>query len=111
MNPALKALLEDDVGKIAMRELGIESDTPEAQAAVMNLIGETLFNRVLLEILKKLPHSTHDEFDKLMDGEPQPLDEFLHANIPDFDSFVEQEAHKELNAIRREADQIVTKNA
>lgn len=95
------SILGDGYSKQIISELGIESDTPDAQAELISAIGENIMMRLTLEILKILPESEHPKFDSFMgSGDIIGLREFLRPFIPDFDRFVQHEAMAEFETTK-----------
>ena len=94
-------LLSDEFTKEIIRELGIERDSPESQAAVISSIGEVVMQRVTLEIQKRLPVSVRLQFESLLgEGDMQDFDSLLRPYIPDIDNLIATESRKEFETIK-----------
>ncbi len=94
-------ILGDEFTKQIITELGLENDTPEAQAELITMIGENLMSRLVLEIVKVLPESEHDAFEKFIgSGKLVELRDFLLPHIPDLDRFIQREITKEYEATK-----------
>lgn len=102
----LKELIED-AAQATLKELGIQDDTPEAQAEVLRLVGKNIFDRVMLEMLKVLPPHTYEMFEKFIrSGDIDGLRAFLEPYIPDLDAFIRREAEKEYQTTKARAKEL-----
>lgn len=97
----LQQLLGDSFAQSMVDEMRIASDPPEVQAEMLSLLGENIFQRVVLEILKKLPPDAVQAFRaQIGAGDLEALRATVAPHIPDLDAFVASEAQKELTLLR-----------
>jgi hypothetical protein len=99
--------LGDKVSQEVLQAFGMNEDTPEEQAQFLADAGEVIMQRVMLEILKKLPEAALPRFDHLVErGSEQEWKEFLGQYIESPEAFIEDEVKKEVGAIRREMGRV-----
>ena len=104
----IKELLKGDFAKGLIQELGIESDTSEAQAAFIDLLGKAAMERVTLEILKILPKDERPTYDAFIrSGDITGFRTFLSKYIPDLDHFILEQSQKEYESIKSEMHMIL----
>lgn len=101
MDDTIKQLLGDDFTKSLISDLGLQDDTPEAQAYLLAQLGENIFEQLTLELLSALPESEYEKFKSLTgSGDMQALRVFLEKHIPDLDRFIQEAAKKEYEATK-----------
>ena len=94
-------MLGSDFAQTLVKEFGIEGESTETQARLVAQIGESVFARIVLEILTILPPDKHAGFDALIGtGDPDALHAYIAPHIPDFDLFVRETAQKEIEHIK-----------
>lgn len=85
-----------------IEELGIQNESPEAQAYLMEKLGRNIFARITAEVLHIVPEEKHAEFQNLMgSGDMKALHDFLKPHIPNFDMLVQTEARKEIEQVKQ----------
>ncbi|MEK7509463.1 MAG: hypothetical protein AAB605_02005 [Patescibacteria group bacterium] len=99
---ALEMITDEHVQGL-MKDFGLENDTPEGQAEILDVIGETLMSRVVLEILKRLPPEEQPKLEKYFgSGDLKGLMAFLAPHIPDVERFINETVMNELASIRED---------
>lgn len=82
-------------------ELGIAGLRPDMQDEVISIVGENIVKAVTLAAILKLPKGAQDEFKQLSEkNDAQGIMALLKQHIPDPDTFIEEEARKELSAFK-----------
>lgn len=103
----IRDILRDDMARKIISELGLENDTPETQANIIEMIGENIQNRLLVEVLKALPEKDHSHFAAYIgSGDLEGLRSFLAPYIPDLDRFIQNLAITEYESIKTQAHKI-----
>jgi hypothetical protein len=106
-NDAVTRLLGDDFTKGIVRDLGIENESSEIQAKVVDRLGQAIFERIVLEVLKVLPPSEHDAFESFMgNGDFAGLQAFLQEKVPDGESLVQKAASDTYESVKARAARI-----
>ena len=106
MNP-LTQLFSKQLFAELSKDLGIDKDPPDMQAAGLSIIGEAVMTHVVVELLQRIPEFEHSRFRELLaSGPAEALFSFLNSQIPDIEDFVLKEARKEADAITRRADEL-----
>jgi hypothetical protein len=90
-------LMKDEILAAAIRELGFEHLSEEGKQAALAGIGENVLGRVVLEVLKILPVTKHEEF-RAMIGTASPLKiyTYLSPYIVDMPGLVQRVAAAEI---------------
>ncbi|MBI4068436.1 hypothetical protein HY413_03460 [Candidatus Kaiserbacteria bacterium] len=89
--------LAGDFAQHVVREFGIEAESDDAKAYLVGQLAENISGRVLLEATKLIPDEKQVEFSALAEGtDADAIERFLAPYIPDFQSFVRSETHKEI---------------
>ena len=97
----IKKLLGDDFTQQVILELGLSNDPLDVQAELIASVGETIMQRVVLEIVKKLPDVFAKKFENLIGaGDMQAIRALVTLYIPNLDEFIAAEARKEYAIIR-----------
>jgi hypothetical protein len=100
-------LLGDDSMRALLEKLGIENDTPEAQAQVLDAIGQVVFKHMTLEVLKALPEEARVELDAHMgSGDMMAFRTFLAGHIDDVDGFLQKAAKDAVASVLERARQL-----
>lgn len=108
----LEELVNDSLVRAMSTDLGVGSESSEAQAVVISKIGRAVMERVTLELLKALPADAHGPFiDLLESGDMQKFEEFLRAHIKDLDGFIQRESTQEYEKIKAKVDEIAADRA
>ena len=85
-------------------DLGLQDDSPEVQAEIIDMIGKLIFKEMTLEILEALPESERASLDEHMgSGDMQALRAFLEKHIPDVDAFLGNAAQRAYAAVKERA--------
>lgn len=101
MDDTIKQLLGDDFAKALIRDLGLEHETPEAQAYLVSSLGQNVFERITLEVLNTLPETEYENFSALTKaGDMNALRTFLEKHIPNLDGFIQKTARAEYEATK-----------
>ncbi|OHB18504.1 MAG: hypothetical protein A2854_00015 [Parcubacteria group bacterium RIFCSPHIGHO2_01_FULL_56_18] len=101
IDQASQQILGDDFAKSFIHEMGIENESPEAQAHLIASLGENILNRITLEMLKVLPESKYEKFSSLVGaGDMDALRAFLEKHIPALDNFIQKAAKEEYEATK-----------
>jgi hypothetical protein len=94
----------DTTNEQLMKSLGLDALPPEEKAVVMEKFADTLFQAVMVRGLELLPEDKKDLLDEAIKKSPESaqdvLMDFFMANIPNFQSVVDEE-------VNRVKDQIV----
>jgi hypothetical protein len=97
----IKELLGDEFAQKILAEIGIEGDPPEIQAQFISEIGEAILQRMVLEILKRLPKAEATQFEELIGGgDMEAIRSLVSPHIPQFDQFIADTAQKEYLLIK-----------
>lgn len=90
-------LMKDEILAATIRELGLEHLSEDAKQAALAGIGENVLGRVVLEIMKILPKTRHEEF-RAMIGTASPLKiyTYLSPYIVDMPALVQRVAAAEI---------------
>lgn len=90
-------LMKDEILAATIRELGLEHLSEDAKQAALAGIGENVLGRVVLEIMKILPKTKHEEF-RAMIGTASPLKiyTYLSPYIVDMPALVQRVAAAEI---------------
>ena len=89
--------MKDEILAATIRELGLEHLSEDAKQAALAGIGENVLGRVVLEIMKILPKTRHEEF-RAMIGTASPLKiyTYLSPYIVDMPALVQRVAAAEI---------------
>lgn len=76
--------------------LGINSLPEEKQKEAMEKLGAIVYQEIMLRVLDILSEEDKDEFEKIIEKNPDPetMFSFLGEKISNFDEIVEEEAKK-----------------
>ncbi len=66
----------------------------EKKVALLDKMSEVIQKRLTLRVLEKLSDSDQDEFEKIMDKEPDKVSDFLQTKIPEFTEIIQEEIVK-----------------
>ena len=103
----IQDILGNDYSNEIITDLGIEHETPEVQAELILGIGQTVLERLVLEIYKILPQEAHAEADAFLDaGDIAGARLLFEKHIPDFDAFVKHHISIELEKIKSNAQKV-----
>lgn len=106
----LEDVLADEGVCTLLKDLGFEQDTPEGKTEVIGIIGDTIMERVLLDVLKKLPEDAREGFEKnLNSGDMESVYTYLAPHIPDVNQFITTSIKNELTAIRAELPGVMSR--
>jgi hypothetical protein len=93
--------LRDDIRTQVSDNLGIGNLPPEQQEHIISNLGQVVMERVMLEILKRIPESQQSAFDALADsGDQVGMETFLKQQVPGIDSIVQGAAQEEIRAFK-----------
>jgi hypothetical protein len=85
-------------------DLGLQDDSPEVQAEIVEMIGKLIFKEMTLEILEALPESERAALDEHMgSGDMRSLRAFLEQHIPDVDAFLGNAAQRAYASVKERA--------
>ena len=100
-------MLGDEFVQKMLPELGIQNSSREAQEEVLARIGQTVLEKVALEILSVLPESVRDEFATYVGkGDVAGMRIFLQPYIPDPDSFILKHAQNSYESVKTRIHQL-----
>jgi uncharacterized protein DUF5663 len=90
-----------------LKEMGLEDLSQDQRPAALSTILNTLNQRVAERVADSLSEDKIDEFDQMMDGEPDEpaLASWLQANVPNYQQLINDEAEQ----MRQEAISIKDK--
>lgn len=92
---------KDEIQKEILVELGLESAPPKIREQIVSQLGENIMNAVLLALLDKLPEDARASFADLSErGDDAGARAILEAHIPNVDSVITVEIHKELELFK-----------
>lgn len=100
----IHTILKDEMAQALIKELGIESYSPEEQAEVIAQAGENMLARLFLEIFKSVPREKHAELNAVLEsGEHEKLTAFLSPLVPgsDANAFLKEIVRKEVEETKR----------
>jgi len=80
--------------KNIISELNLEMLDDEKKVALLDKMSEVIQKRLTLRVLEKLSDSDQDEFEKIMDKEPDKVSDFLQTKIPEFTEIIQEEIVK-----------------
>ena len=87
-----------------IKKLGLENDSPEAQAEAISQASENMLARLFLEIFKVVPENKRTELDTVLGGgDYEKLVSFLSPLVPgaDADAFLKGVIRKEVEETKR----------
>lgn len=95
----------NDINKNIVVTLGINTLPIEKQKEAMERLGAIVYQEVMLRVLDILTEEDKDEFEKMIEKDPNPeiLFEYLSNKIVNFDEIVKEEAEN----LREEAAEII----
>ncbi len=94
-------ILNEDLTKQIIAELGLVQESPEAQAEILDMMSENIMQRFVIEVLKILPEEKHAEFSAFIgSGTLIGLRDFLVPYIPDLDQFIQHHSAREFEATK-----------
>ena len=94
-------ILKDEITQSVLRVFGIHDASTDEQIDFLVRIGYAVENRVLLEIIKKIPADERPSFQKIIEkGAMEELVAFLNSHIENVDEFIGRAVEKEVTAIR-----------
>ena len=100
-------LLGDTFTQEVLQELGVQNSSREAQEEVLAKVGQTILERVMLEILTVLPESDRDMFESYVgSGDLAGMRSFLEPRIPNLDEFVLNYANIAFESIKTRIHQL-----
>ena len=85
-----------------LKEFGLENVSEGDQMQFMSRLGQNIFNRILIEVAKKLPIEKLNEFETLTKGgDAEAIRAFLEREIPDFAVMVQTESKNEIEDTKK----------
>ena len=96
----------NEINKNIVLTLGINTLPVEKQKEAMERLGAIVYQEVMLRVLDILSEEDKDEFEKLIEKDPNPetMFGFLSEKISNFGEIVKEEAEK----LRSEAAEIIS---
>jgi hypothetical protein len=96
----------NQINKNIVLILGINTLPVEKQKEAMERLGAIVYQEVMLRVLDILTEEDKDEFEKLIEKDPNPekLFEYLFDKLPNFEEIVKEEAEK----LREESAEIIS---
>lgn len=94
-----------DIQKINQKivsELNIENLPKQTQDDIIDALGQNILEKVILEVLKKIPEDKRETFDSLRD--PEEIRSFVSTYISDYDAFVQEVMAKEIIVFKKQAN-------
>lgn len=80
--------------KNIIKELNLEMLDDGKKIALLDKMSEVIQKRMTLRVLEKLSETDQDEFEKIMDKEPDKVSDFLQSKIPEFTEIIQEEIIK-----------------
>jgi len=88
-------------------ELGLQNDSAEVQKEMVAIVGKNVFDRIVLELFKTLPSSSHELFAKYVSNKDvEGMRDFLKPYIVDPALFLRHQAEREYEATKTRAREI-----
>jgi len=86
----------NEINKNIVTTLGINTLPIEKQKEAMERLGAIVYQEVMLRVLNILTEEDKDEFEKLIEKDPNPetMFDFLSQKIPNLSEIVKEEAEK-----------------
>ena len=94
-----------DIQKInqdIVSELNIGDLPKQTQDDIIDALGQNILEKVILEVLKKIPEDKRETFDSLRD--PEEIRSFVSTYISDYDAFVQEVMAKEIIVFKKQAN-------
>ena len=85
-----KKILQQNI----ISELNLEMLDDDKKIALLDKMSEVIQKRLTLRVLEKLSETDQDEFEKIMDKEPDKVSDFLQTKIPEFTEMIQEEIVK-----------------
>ncbi len=86
-----------EIRKILIKELGLESLPEEAQDEVVKKVGEVVLKSLTAAIFEKIPNAAREDFERITgNGNSGLIQEFLEEHVPDLHTLMEEEVRKAL---------------
>ena len=86
------------IGEQLIKDLKLESLSPDEQTAIIEKFSDTLFQAILVRGLESLTEAQKDALDVWLkerpDGGPDALMDFFIANVPNFQTVVDDETKR-----------------
>lgn len=89
--------MKDALKQNIIKELGLDTLSPEDQEEAILNIGRIIFQGVLIKVMGEMSEKDKDEFEKILTEKPDDEDailEFLKSKIPNLDEVVNEEVAK-----------------
>ena len=89
--------MKDALKQNIIKELGLDTLSPEDQEEAILNIGRIIFQGVLIKVMGEMSEKEKDEFEKILTEKPDDEDailEFLKSKIPNLDEVVNEEVAK-----------------
>lgn len=95
----------NEINKNIVTTLGINTLPVEKQKEAMERLGAIVYQEVMLRALDILSEADKDEFEKLIEKDPNPekMFGFLSEKIPNLEEIVKEEAEN----LRKESSEII----
>lgn len=97
--------MQNKINENIIKTLGIDSLPVEKQKEAMERLGAIVYQEVMLRVLEILSEEDKDEFEKLIEKNPDPeiMFSFLGDRISNLEEIVNEEAEK----LRKESAEII----
>jgi len=74
-----------------IKDLGLQDLPEEKQTELLNSMTESVLKRIAIMVLEHLSEPDQEEFAKIREAnDPQKIDEFLKAKIPDYEKKLQE---------------------
>lgn len=95
----IRAILKDEMTQSLINDLGIQNETPEAQAELLAQLGDNIMSRMMVEILDAVPADKHDTLATALEsGDLQTIESTIAPHVPnnDVDAFIRGKVKAEI---------------
>ncbi len=100
----IRAILKDEMTQALINDLGIQGETPEAQAALIAQLGDNIMGRVMVEILDTVPADKHEALAQALEsGDLQMIESTIAPHVPDkdVDAFIRGKVKAEIEETKK----------
>lgn len=98
---------QDELKSIIAKDIGVENLSQEDQNEIISRLGGIITQRIVLEIIKRLPEENRNEYEEIgISGDEQKMQEFLGKYIPDAKNFIHDVIKKEIEDFKNTKNDI-----
>lgn len=86
-----------------LKEFGLEHASQSSQMIFVQRLGENIYKRILIVVAERLSVEKLHELEALMNQENnrEAIEQFLKAEIPDFERIVQEESRAEIEETKK----------